>query len=157
MIFRNGLPEDFRTLIYLIDNDYLFTNVTGEKQPVKISEKKMKIMKEILAIEENLNNLIILKGGIIEDEALCDIYTPNKNITDIVLNFDPNLPANLPENISLLSLFMVHCKLIKLAYDGELEKDNIEIYQSFVYPRELNNKIDENIEIIKKEVKKLKN
>lgn len=157
MVFRNGLPQDFRTLIYLIDNNYLFTDVSGNRQPVIISPKKMKIMNEIIAIEDKLYNLIISKGGIIEDEALCDIYTPNKNITDIVLNFDPNQPQNLPNNISLLSLFMVHCKLIKLAFDGELEKDNIEIYKIFVYPRELNQKLDDNIRLIKEEIELLRN
>jgi len=156
IVFRSGLPKDFRTLLYLIDNNYLFTDASGNKQAATISQKKMKILNEILVIEDELCKLIIEKGGIIDDESLCDIYMPNKNITDIVLNFDPNQPQDLPKDISLLSLFMVHCKLMKLAINGELEKDNIGIYMNYVYPRELNKKLDENIKKIKNNIDSIK-
>jgi hypothetical protein len=155
-IFRAGLPKGFRALIYLIDNDYLFDDNNGNKVKAILDQKNLRILENILQIEDKLYDLIIQKGGIVEDETLYKKYMPNSNITDVFTNFDINQPGNLPQDIGLLNLFMVHRTLMKLAKNGELAKANIDIYKDFVYPRELNLKIDQNIEILYNEIKTLK-
>lgn len=156
-VFRAGQPEQFRTLIYLIDNDYQFGDGEGQNlRRAKFSSNNEKLIDRILEIESKLYDLIVQKGGIVEDKILYDKYSPNANITDIFADFDPNMPEKLPTNISLISLFMVHYSLMKLAKDKQLDKEKIDVYKNFVYPRELNHRIDENIEKLSMEISSLK-
>jgi hypothetical protein len=142
---RQNLPSEFRALIYLIDNDYLFKDKDGSSKKVTFGQSQNEILKEIFVIEDKLRDLIVRKEGIITDKSLIMTYTPNNAVTDVFSNFDPNRPQDLPKDIGLLDLFIVHCTLLKLANNNLLDKVNIDAYKNFVYPRELNKKIKDNI------------
>jgi hypothetical protein len=153
---RANLPTEFRALIYLIDNDYVFKDKDGAEKKVSFNEAQKQILNELIAIEEKLKDLVINKEGLINDNSLLMAYAPDSSQTDVFMNFDPNRPQNLPKDMGLLDIFLVHITLIKLAQKGVLEKGNINSYKDFVYPRELNTKIKANIISIKAEISSLK-
>ncbi len=144
-LFRYGQPKDFRTLTYLIDNNYQFDNANGGVSPVHLNKNQFKILDSIMEITQQCSNLINSKGSLVTDSSLRKPYIPDRNITDVLFNYDPNEPYPSPANPNLLSLFNTHHHLLKLAQKRSLEKGHIDALKNYVYPRELNKKIDYNI------------
>lgn len=143
--FRNGLPKEFRTLEYLIDKDREFEDSNGKFIKVKLDSKRLKILEQIMLIEDKLKELIIEKGGLVEDEVLAKKYIPDPRYTDINLNYDSERPDEIPKDIGLLALFSIHIDFLKMAYNGELDKEHFNVLKNYVYPRELNKRIDDNM------------
>lgn len=152
---RNDLPKEFRTLVYLIDNDALFEDSLGNKVKVKLSEDKLKLLEKIISIQEKLNSLIIEKSSLITDETLVKNYNPDKSITDIKLFIDKEAPSSIPKEIGLLTLFSVHIEYMRMARNGELNKEDLPTIEKYVYPRELNNKIKANINNLRRKIQEL--
>jgi hypothetical protein len=143
--FREGLPTEFRTLIYLVDKDTKFKKADGTYEKVYIKEDRMKIFEEILKNLDNLHRLIIEKSSIIEDTELIRSYSPDSNITDISFIADEERPSSIPNDIGMLAFFLTHIKFLKLAYNNQIDKSRLDNVRRYVYPRELNKKIKGNI------------
>lgn len=152
---RNGLPKEFRLLVYLIDNETLFDDGNGNKVKAILGKEKLIILDKIIKKQEDMYRLILEKSCFITDKVLVKDYHPNTSITDVKILTDPNSPNSIPNEVGLLTLFSVHIEYMKMARNGELKKDDLEIVKNYVFPRELNNRIKENIIKIQEEIKNL--
>ena len=154
-IFRNGLPREFRTLIYLIDEGAEFEDSDGTLKKVTLSEEKMNTLSHIIDSLSDLEDLIRSKSSLVSDKRLTMLYEPNSSITDIQLPVDVERPSSMPKDIGLFTLFIVHIHYLKSAFKGEISKKDIELVKNYVYPREMNSIIKENISQLKKEIELL--
>lgn len=153
--FRNGLPKEFRTLVYLIDKNATFENSEGNFEKVNLNDDKSKILRVIISIQEELQKLIIEKSSIIDDPFLIKSYNPDTSITDIKLLIDKEQPSSIPKEIGMLTLFSMHIDYLKMAFNGQIDKSELKIIKNYVYPRELNNKIKNNIKDLRNKISEL--
>lgn len=132
------------TLIYLLDPEgYVFKGVPGG---LKLSDADKKILEEIIEIGKRIEDLLMTKGGLIDDPVLTKAYTP-----------DPTRTEASPEALKGLSLFAIaiaHFRVLRLAYAGAV-RGEIERYKDFMYPRELNDKVSDAIQRTKAELQQL--
>ena len=143
-IFMAGKPDssEFRVLNHLLNPERIYSN--GEKVVLTNSERV--ILGQIFDIGNDVIKLIDSKGGLIDDRELTETYIPDPNITDI--EFD--------EEKTLLSLTRTHFRIIKLAYEGALaDSPDVDKYEKFVYPRELNSVLAKKTEEIKSEIEQI--
>jgi hypothetical protein len=136
-----GKPKEFRTLTYLLNPRQEY-EVDGSKVRVDLSDSDKKIIEQMIDIEKILEQLVISKGGIIDDPTLMFNYIPDPKITDVVLK---------GKRIGLMALAITHFRVMRMAYNGEI-KSEPERYAAYVYPRELDAKIFARIEALQKEL-----
>ncbi|MBO0356018.1 hypothetical protein J0656_18515 [Muricauda ruestringensis] len=154
-IFRNGLPREFRTLVYLIDKNTKFEDSDGEFKQVELSDEKMNILNHIIDSLSGLEDLINSKSSLVDDKRLTMAYEPNSKITDIKLPVDSERPTSMPNDIGLFTLFIVHVHYLKSAFKGEVAVSDLELVKNYVYPRELNGIIKENIASLKAKINEI--
>jgi hypothetical protein len=143
-ILRRGKPAGFRTLTYLLDlkQEYL---VDGVKTRVDLTPSERVILREIVGIGEKIQDLILTKGGLVDDKSLMFNYEPDKSVTDIKLD--------LPD-IGLLALTIAHFRVISLAVEGKLSGDAAP-FEAFVFPRELPPRITAQIQNLQNRLRSL--
>jgi len=156
-VFRNGLPNDFRTLVYLVDKDTIFTNKDGTKSKVELSDDKIVLLTHIINGLEDLEKHILKRSSVIDDSRLTKSYKPDSRITDIELLMDPEQPSSIPKDIGLFTLFIAHVHYMNSAFNGDLNKSDLALIENYVFPRELNKIIKENIINLKEEIKSISN
>lgn len=132
-VFRRGKPSGFRTLNFLLDRN--------EYPDVVLSPSDKKIIEEMLDVEQKIEDLVITKGGLVDDKKLMFSYVPDPTVTDIKLD----------KGISLLALAIVHFRLLRLAYEGHISGE-VERYSSFVYPRELDGILKSRLDALRGEL-----
>jgi hypothetical protein len=131
-IFKIGKPKGFRTLTYLLDRNQTYNNV-GK---VILTTNDTVLLEKIFEIGSEIEKLIASKRSIIDDKEFINPYVPSAEFSEV----------KNPEGKSLLSLTL---SFIRMAYQGYLQGDT-EKYAMYVYPRELNIKVDEQIEKLEK-------
>lgn len=142
-IFATNKPKGFRTLTYLLNPTQFYQSPSGEDIQINLDANDKVLLDEIFVIGEKIETLIIEKSGLVDVEALRVKYLPNKGFTDVTL-----------EGNGLLAIAIVHLRLIRLAYKGVLQ-GNVERFESYVYPRELNGIIEKRIQELQSELEDL--
>ncbi|MEI8047162.1 MAG: hypothetical protein WCI92_07270 [Bacteroidota bacterium] len=153
---REGLPKEFRTLVYLVDKEAQFKDSAGVPQKVTLADEKLKMIDRIITIQEKLQTLIIEKSFLVDNEVLTKDFTKDKRITSVKLFFDKEAPSSIPEKIGLLDFFNTHMDYIKMAKAGELRKADMATIELYVFPREINKIIQERIAEIEIKIKEIK-
>lgn len=92
----------------------------------KFEDNDKELLDQIIEIDGQISKLIIEKSGLIDDQEMS----------------------------SLLAKAATHFNVITLAYKGQL-RGEAPRFDDYLYPRELNGKIDEQIEMIKKRLEEL--
>lgn len=135
-IFIRDKPKGFRTLTYLLDPNQLYA-----KSIVTLSEADKAILDKIFEIGLKIEKLIYEKSYIIgDDEEFVNNYIPRDEYS--------HLPYE--KEMTILSLLVSHIVVIRLAYNNKLKDANIKTYESFVFPNEINLRVDEKISFLKK-------
>lgn len=143
-VFRANKPKDFRTLTHLLNPSQTYL-INGQSVQISLSKSDKTILNEVIEIEKKIEELVLTKAGLVDDEELMFVYVPNPKVTDVDLKED---------KLSLLAVAITHFRILRLAYEGKLD-DNIERYKKFVYPRELDIKIRNKIKSLQNELKNL--
>ncbi len=139
-ILKSDKPNNFRTLEFILESHINNTTETHRG----LSDNDSNILKEIISVESNIEQLIIDKGGLIDDQELMFYYEPDPTKTDVDI-----------KGLSLLSIAITHFRVLKLAFDGKIKTEDLSKYKNFVYPTELNDKIFRKIRELKKELDQL--
>ncbi|MDM1392197.1 hypothetical protein HX047_01640 [Myroides marinus] len=141
-IFMKDKPNDFRTLTYLLNPAQEY----GEsKIVVELNENDKSLLEIIINIGEKIENLINEKGWLIgHDIEFVEHYQPSEGYKHI--NYDKDL--------NLINLLISHIIAIRLAFKGQI-KGQINKFEGFVFPNEINSKITKKIEALKQEIKVL--
>jgi hypothetical protein len=143
-LFVADKPEDFRTLTYLLDQNQEYVIESG-KVKVTLSESDKKLLSEIIETEKKIEDLIITKGGLVDDPSLTFDYVPDSRVTDVKLSKD---------KLGLLVIAITHFRILRMAYEGNFQNE-VERFKEFVYPRELDAKVIGRIESLQQELKSL--
>jgi hypothetical protein len=135
-ILKSGKPAEFRTLLYLLNPDQEYK----DQGKIILSDNDKAILKQIFKIGFEIEKLISEKSVIIDDPEFISRYEPNPGFDDVVIS----------EDMPILTLAQNHLSIIRLAFEGGLKHEE-EKYRSYVYPRELNKRVDDKIaELLKK-------
>ncbi len=138
-IFSSNKPKNFRTLTYLLNPDQEYHTENGTEKII-LSETDQKLIEEIIELERKVEELIITKSGLVDDDQLMFNYIPNSKITDVHL-----------ENTSLIATAIAHFRLLRMAYDGHF-RGEVERFKNFVYPREFDVQIKEKMDKLQAEL-----
>jgi hypothetical protein len=139
-ILKSGKPKGFRTLLFLLNPEMEFEGV-GK---VFLSDNDKVLLGQIFMIGSKIDELISVKSGIIDDKEFIEPYKSSPEFAD------PLISSELP----LLALTQNHLNIIRLVFKGDL-KSEVEKYKSYVYPRELNQRVERIIQKLEKEVESL--
>jgi hypothetical protein len=112
-LFKGTRGDDFRTLPALLKGE-------------KFNDNEQELLEEIINIDQRLENLIIDKSGLVDQQNLRD----------------------------LLAKAATHFHIISQAYKGRL-KGEPERFADYVFPRELDEKVSEQINLLKARLKEL--
>jgi hypothetical protein len=145
-ILVSGKPSEFRTLTFLLDPKQEFTTEAGISTRVSLSEADTKLLAEIVEVKRKIEDLIINKAGYIQDNFLMNNYVPNASVTDV--------STAAVTDMGLLALAITHFRVLRLAFEGAL-RGEVERYRDFVYPRELNAKLEEQVNTLRRELREL--
>lgn len=143
-LFRQGKPDGFRTLTYLILRNQ-------GKAPFDLTSHDEMLLKEIFALGEKIESFILEKGHLIETGEL-RMSEATRAKLDSVGNDIPFKKAIQEDD--LLSLAAAHFRLIRLAYNGLIDS-NVDSYAAYVYPLEFPAEIGRRIEELELEIKGL--
>lgn len=143
-VFKVDKPDNFRTLTYLLDKEQLYEGI-----PYQLNINDRAFLKQIFEIGVEIERIMAEKGTLIDDPALIEPYSPSEEF----IGDDVGFPY--PETKSLLSIAQLHLRFIRLAFDGEIvgNSDNLSPY---VFPRELNNIIENKIVELKRKIADVK-
>ena len=145
-ILDSNKPPEFRTLTHLLDPEQEY-NVGANKIKVELTESDRMIISEIVEIERKIEDLIVEKGGLVEDKRLMFDYYEGTE-------FKPYHPTTI-SSTSLANL-ITHFRVLRLAFEGKIAGE-VERYKSFVFPRETVKLIHENYERLHRELEALNN
>jgi hypothetical protein len=141
-IFRATKPQGFRTLTYLLDPDQVY-QVEGKKEKVILSPADTKLLEEIIETEKSIEDLILTKSGLVDDEQLMFNYVPDPAVTDVKLS-----------NMSLIAVALAHFRLLRMAYAGHF-KGEVARFTNLVYPREFDIQLRARVEKLQMELARL--
>jgi len=139
-IFIKDKPNGFRTLTYLLDKKQLYDGKT-----VTLNSSDKAIFEKILEIGEKIENLTYAKSYLAGTDP------------EFVSNYKPrDKYAQIPyiKDMTILSLLVSHVVVIRLAYNGKLKGGNPETYKTFVFPNEVNIRVQEKIQELRNEIGK---
>lgn len=112
-LFTEGKDEEFKTLTALLKG-------------VKFTGNDAKLLEEIIKIDKKLEDLILNKSGLVDDDEIN----------------------------ALLSKAAAHFNIISLAMDGQISGD-VERFKEYVYPKALDEKIEARIKTLQRRLKEL--
>jgi hypothetical protein len=112
-----GKPEGFKILPYLLDPYQEYRTKLG-KERVVLNEFDRKLLEEIIAAQQQIEDLLLAKSGLVDDEALLFAYLP-----------EPQAAA--PGSLSAAAI--AHFRLLRLAYNGHFAGDAAR-YADFAFP-----------------------
>ncbi len=141
-LFKSNKPQNFRTLTYLLDPKQNYQTDKGMVK-VTLSDVDKNLLEEIIETEKKIEDLILTKCGLVDNERLLFDYFPDQNITDIEL-----------KDISIFTLVLSHFRLLRMAYNNEISGD-VERFKNFVYPRQFDLEIKQKIDLLRNELKQL--
>jgi hypothetical protein len=131
-IFRLNKPKEFRVLTYLMNPNQTYDTETGNNN-VTLNAADELLLEEIIDTERKIEDLILTKSGLIDDERLMFNYIPDPTITDVN-----------PDKTSLIVLAVAHFRILRMAYKGHFLGES-ERFGNLVYPRELDIQLQKKI------------
>ncbi|WP_299313277.1 hypothetical protein [uncultured Aquimarina sp.] len=135
-IFRKNKPQDFRVLTYLLNPEQLYD---GKK--VMLSTSDRAILDKVFEIGKKIEKLIYESSYLIgDDKEFIQKYIPREEYS--------HLPYE--KDMTILSLLVSHIIVIRLAYNSKLIDADWKTFESFVFPNEVNIRVDEKIDYLKK-------
>ncbi|MBU1682925.1 hypothetical protein KJ742_03185 [Patescibacteria group bacterium] len=143
-LFFSNKPQNFRTLTYLLDPNQEYQTDKGIVK-VKLSEVDKKLLSEIIETERKIEDLILTKSGLIDDDKLTFGHMSSKAVSSQTIN-----------DTSLIATVLSHFRLLRMAYNNEIKGD-IEKFKGFVYPRQFDIEIKKKIDDLRNELKILDN
>jgi hypothetical protein len=143
--FRANKPQEFRTLTHLLDPEQTY-EVDGQRRRVVLSDSDRSLLNRIIEAEDKIEELIRLKGGLVDDPVLLSDYAPDPARTDI--------DKERIQKMGLLGLAITHFRVLKMANAGEI-KGEIEKYKHLVYPRELDYYVKDKVKALQADLAKL--
>lgn len=143
-IYTKDKPKSFRTLTYLLDPEQEYETDQGLSKVI-LTESDRIILGEILDLESRIEMLVIEKGGLIDDPKLMFGHLPELRLEGLRRNRN---------QLSLLALLITHFRVLKLAYEGKLQGE-VQRYQDFVFPREIEDVLREKFESLHRELNRL--
>lgn len=139
-------PEDFRLLTHLLDKNTIYKFPDGTEHRYELTSHDIVCIEEMLNYYKKIEDIIQDKSSLIDNKILLEEYVPDPKITDI----DPQKVSGLGANAILVR----HFQLMKSAYEGSIG-GNLAQYKDFIYPREINNILQEHINKLEKELMSL--
>lgn len=137
-IFRKNKPQDFRVLTYLLNPEQLYD---GKK--VILSSSDRAILDKVFEIGKKIEKLVYESSYLVGDDK------------EFVVNYTPRDEySHLPyeKDMTILSLLVSHIIVIRLAYNSKLIDADWQTFESFVFPNEVNIRVDEKIDYLKKKI-----
>ncbi|MEQ9103550.1 MAG: hypothetical protein RIE53_02510 [Rhodothermales bacterium] len=130
-----GKPDGFRTLTHLVNPKTQYVQ-NGKKVMVTLSAADYSLIDSIIDIEKKVEELVLANSGLIDEPSLALNYVPDPRFTDIELGYET----------SLLALALVHFRLLDLVRHNSANLVfSDEALSAYVYPRELNVKLQAKI------------
>jgi hypothetical protein len=115
-----------------------------ENIEVVLNVNDKSILTKIFEIGEQMENLIYNKSYLIgDDNEFVKAYSPREKYK--------NYPYE--KDMTILSLLISHIVVIRLAFEGKLTGD-LERFEGFVFPNEINDRVDEAIEKLNSKIRK---
>lgn len=138
-ILKKDKPDDFKTLIYLLNRN----NKKSEKViKYKLIKNDISLIKAILKIGKNIEKLIHEKSYLIgDDNEFVKEYVPSAKFSN----------EKYEKNMTLLSLLSSHIVTIRMAFNEDLS-GQVDKFEHFVFPNEINLRVDEKINELEKKV-----
>ena len=137
-ILKSDKPKGFRTLLHLLNPDIEYEEV-GK---IMLTKNDQAIINQIIKIGFEIEKLITEKSGIIDDIEFTKPYKPSPEFSDVIIS----------NEMSILTLAVNHIRIIRLAFENGIKSD-VQKYVSYVYPRELNQKVEIIIQKLEREIK----
>ena len=132
MILKKGKPENFRTLLFLL-------NKTENNPETHFDKNDESLMKAILKIGKKIEQLIHKKSYLIgDDDEFVKGYDPGEGFNHI----------SYENGMTLLSLLTSHIVTIRMAFHGDLS-GQVEKFKGFVFPNEINSLVDTKIDYLR--------
>lgn len=145
-ILDSNKPPEFRTLTHLLDPEQEY-DIGANQIKIELTESDRIIIGEIVEIERKIEDLIVEKGGLVEDKRLMFDYYEGAE-------FKTHYPTTI-SSTSLANL-ITHFRVLRLAFEGKIVGE-VERYKGFVFPRETVKLIHENYEKLHRELEALSN
>ncbi len=137
-LFTKNKPNGFKTLTHLLEPHHKFDNSI-----VELNYSDRSIFEKILEIGEKMENLIYEKGFLAgDDEEFVGKYVPREKYS--------KLPYE--EDMTILSLLVTHIIVIRLAYQNKLGDAGVKYYEAFVFPNEVNVRVEEKIKELREKI-----
>jgi hypothetical protein len=114
-----GKPEGFKILPYLLDPYQEYRTKLG-KERVVLNEFDRVLLEEIIAAQQQIEDLLLAKSGLVDDEALLFAYLPEAQAGT--------------QDTSLFTAAAAHFRLLRLAYNGHFVGDAAR-YADFAFPQ----------------------
>lgn len=141
-VFKSNKPKELRLLTHLLDPDQTYHN-SGS---VTFNESDKKIIERIIDLCEKIEELIYLKGSLVDDIELMHKYEKN--------DFKKFTNSEIKE-IGLFARMLAHFNIVKMAYNEEISSQDFtsDDLRDFVYPTDINDKISNNLIKLQNELK----
>lgn len=134
-IFMKDKPKDFRTLTYLLNPQQKYGD---QKVTVHLNQNDKALLNIIIEIGERIESLIHEKGYLIGDDVeFVGNYQPGEGYKHIKYDNDLNL----------INLLISHIITIRMAFKEEI-KGQVDKFEGFVFPNEINSKINTKIKCL---------
>jgi hypothetical protein len=131
-ILKKGKPNDFKTLIFLLERN----KKNGDVKKVKLSKNDISLIKAILKIGKKIEKLIHKKSYLIgDDNEFVKEYIPRTEYEK----------ETYEKDMTLLSLLSSHIVTIRMAFNEDLS-GQVDKFKGFVFPNEVNIRVNEKID-----------
>ncbi len=138
-ILVKGKPDSFKTLTYLLDPTQTYEH-NGTIVTVVLNESDKQILREIINIEEKIEELIIDKAGLMDDAEITLRKLPKFNISD-----------NDPKDPSVLTKAVLHYRLLRYAFEGGFQKE-VERFSEHTYSTDFDKTIIDRMNALRAEL-----
>jgi len=110
---------------------------------VVLNATDKELLAQIFEVGQKMENLIVEKAGLVDDPELRFNYKADPLVTDAEI-----------EGSGLLTFVKAHFQIIRLAAMGKLRGETGR-FKNYVFPREINIKIENNIQKLQNELTQL--
>ena len=136
-IFTKDKPQEFRTLTFLLNPQCEYGK---ENMIVVLNQNDKALLKTIIDIGSKVETLIHEKIYLIgNDQEFINNYVPSDGYKHIPYDKD----------LTLINLLISHLVTIRMAFNSEIT-GQVEKFEGFVFPNEINPKINSKIEELEK-------
>ena len=141
VIFKSNKPKKFRLIPFLLDPNQEYDG--GIK--VELNNADDKLILEIIDVCKKIEDLILLKSGLIDDEILTHNYIGNEKYL---------FPDEEVEKLGLLSILLMNFRVLRMVFDGKLNENNYdkEKLNRFIFPDKIHDELARKIKSLQSEL-----